>query len=206
MSESPAGTTLVGKNISPKVRIMKWRSSLELVSAGVWVAIVISTPKPFDSFASAALDARQTQTNQSKGQQIIEQALQKYEEVTARAVESAVREAYQREFAEAVPVPAIFNDVRSVDCKGNGHVMTTACAWRRARDDRTEVPLKSRVRALCLARDLSQGALADALDVSRQTINAIETGKYDPSLTLAFKMAAYFRLRIEDVFQPNGEK
>ena len=42
--------------------------------------------------------------------------------------------------------------------------------------------------------------------MSRQAINAIETGKDDPSLTRAFKIAAYFRLRIEDVFQPNGEK
>jgi putative transcriptional regulator len=53
-------------------------------------------------------------------------------------------------------------------------------------------------------RDLSQAALADALDVSRQTVNAIETGKYDPSLPLAFKIAAFFETRIEEVFDANG--
>ena len=65
--------------------------------------------------------------------------------------------------------------------------------------------MKNRVRELRLERDLSQGALADALGVSRQTINAIETGKYDPSLPLAFKMAAHFRLRIEDIFRPDKD-
>ena len=48
----------------------------------------------------------------------------------------------------------------------------------------------------------SQAELADELGVSRQTINAIETGKYDPSLDLAFKIARLFKARIEDVFHP----
>jgi putative transcriptional regulator len=48
----------------------------------------------------------------------------------------------------------------------------------------------------------SQGDLAARLGVSRQTINAIETGKYDPSLDLAFRIARLFRVRIEDVFKP----
>lgn len=48
----------------------------------------------------------------------------------------------------------------------------------------------------------SQAALAEKLGVSRQTINAIETGKYDPSLDLAFKIARLFKTRIEDVFKP----
>jgi putative transcriptional regulator len=52
------------------------------------------------------------------------------------------------------------------------------------------------------ARDWSQGDLAGRLGVSRQTINAIETGKYDPSLELAFRIAKLFRVRIEDVFHP----
>lgn len=47
---------------------------------------------------------------------------------------------------------------------------------------------------------LSQGALGDALGVSRQTINSIETGKYDPSLPLAFAIAAYFETTIEGIF------
>ncbi len=51
-------------------------------------------------------------------------------------------------------------------------------------------------------REWSQGVLAEKLGVSRQTINAIETGKYDPSLELAFKIARLFKARIEDVFQP----
>ncbi|WP_075937971.1 helix-turn-helix domain-containing protein [Halosegnis longus] len=50
--------------------------------------------------------------------------------------------------------------------------------------------------------DLSQAALGEAVDVSRQTINAIERGRYDPSLELAFKLAAHFDCRIEDIFTP----
>ena len=55
-------------------------------------------------------------------------------------------------------------------------------------------------------RGWSQADLAERLGVSRQTINALERGKYDPSLPLAFKIAALFALRIEDVFMPNGAK
>ena len=51
-------------------------------------------------------------------------------------------------------------------------------------------------------RGWAQGELAAKLGVSRQTVNAIETGKYDPSLELAFKIARLFRVRIEDVFRP----
>ncbi|WP_339104511.1 helix-turn-helix transcriptional regulator [Haloterrigena salinisoli] len=49
-------------------------------------------------------------------------------------------------------------------------------------------------------RDVTQGELADEVDVSRQTINAIERGRYDPSLELAFELAAFFDCRIEDIF------
>jgi len=52
-------------------------------------------------------------------------------------------------------------------------------------------------------REWSQASLAERLDVSRQTVNAIETGKYDPSLPLAFKIARLFELRIEEIFQPS---
>ena len=51
-------------------------------------------------------------------------------------------------------------------------------------------------------RGWSQGDLAAALGVSRQTVNAIENGRYDPSLPLAFTIAALFEARIEDVFRP----
>jgi putative transcriptional regulator len=60
--------------------------------------------------------------------------------------------------------------------------------------------MESEVRRLRAARGLSQGELAAALGVSRQTINAIETGRYDPSLTLAARLARYFGLHIEEVF------
>ena len=56
------------------------------------------------------------------------------------------------------------------------------------------------------ARGWSQSDLADRLGVSRQTVNALERGKYDPSLPLAFKIADLFALRIEEVFMPNGAK
>ena len=51
-------------------------------------------------------------------------------------------------------------------------------------------------------RRWSQAELAARLGVSRQTVNAIETGKYDPSLPLAFRISALFALKIEDIFQP----
>ncbi len=62
--------------------------------------------------------------------------------------------------------------------------------------------MKNRLKVLRAERNWSQARLADLLDVSRQTINAIETGKYDPSLPLAFKLAHLFELKIEDIFQP----
>lgn len=62
--------------------------------------------------------------------------------------------------------------------------------------------MKNRLKVLRAERDWSQAVLAEKLEVSRQTVNAIETGKYDPSLPLAFKIAALFECRIEDVFLP----
>ena len=59
------------------------------------------------------------------------------------------------------------------------------------------------MRELREARGWSQGALAEQLEVSRQTVNALETGKYDPSLPLAFRIARLFESRIEDVFLPD---
>ena len=56
------------------------------------------------------------------------------------------------------------------------------------------------VRELRESRGLSQAALGDALGVSRQTINSIETGKYDPSLPLAIAIAQYFHTNVEDIF------
>lgn len=65
--------------------------------------------------------------------------------------------------------------------------------------------MKSRLRDLREQRDWSQGELARRLGVSRQTVNAIETEKYDPSLPLAFKVSRVFRLPIERIFQDSGE-
>jgi putative transcriptional regulator len=64
--------------------------------------------------------------------------------------------------------------------------------------------MKNRVRELRVAKNWSQAELADRLEVSRQTVNAIETGRYDPSLPLAFKVARLFRVKIEDVFDPEN--
>jgi putative transcriptional regulator len=60
--------------------------------------------------------------------------------------------------------------------------------------------MKNELRVLRAERSWSQGDLAQRLGVSRQTVNALETGKYDPSLPLAFKIARLFDRRIEDVF------
>ena len=60
--------------------------------------------------------------------------------------------------------------------------------------------MKNSVRELRAAKDWSQGDLAEKLGVSRQTVNAIETEKYDPSLPLALKIARLFSLRVEEIF------
>ena len=62
--------------------------------------------------------------------------------------------------------------------------------------------MKNRLKVLRAMRDWSQSELADRLEVSRQSVNAIETGKYDPSLPLAFRLAQLFELRIEEIFTP----
>ena len=63
--------------------------------------------------------------------------------------------------------------------------------------------MRNRLREERAARRWSQADLADRLDVSRQTVNSIETGRYDPSLPLAFKIAAVFDGRIESLFFPD---
>jgi putative transcriptional regulator len=62
--------------------------------------------------------------------------------------------------------------------------------------------MKNRVRELRTALGWTQGELAERLDISRQSVNAIETGKYDPSLPLAFSLARLFKASIEDIFEP----
>jgi len=62
--------------------------------------------------------------------------------------------------------------------------------------------MKNRLKILRAEYDWSQARLAELLDVSRQTVNAIENGKYDPSLPLAFKIASLFERSIEDIFDP----
>ena len=61
--------------------------------------------------------------------------------------------------------------------------------------------MKNRLRELRAAKEWSQAELADKLGVSRQTVNAIETEKYDPSLPLAFKVARLFKTSIEEIFE-----
>lgn len=65
--------------------------------------------------------------------------------------------------------------------------------------------MKNRLRELRSGRGWSQSDLADKLRVSRQTVNAIETEKYDPSLPLAFKVSRLFKLPIEEIFEHDGE-
>lgn len=64
--------------------------------------------------------------------------------------------------------------------------------------------MKNRIHVLRAERRWSQAALGEQVGVSRQAINAVETGKHDPSLSLAFKIAEVFELKIEDVFDPKG--
>jgi putative transcriptional regulator len=65
--------------------------------------------------------------------------------------------------------------------------------------------VKNRLRVLRAERRWSQADLAGRLDVSRQTVNAIETGRYDPGLPLAFRIARLFGRSIEGVFEPDAE-
>ncbi len=65
--------------------------------------------------------------------------------------------------------------------------------------------MKNRVRDLRTAKEWSQADLADRLEVSRQTVNAIETGRYDPSLPLAFKLARLFKQPIGAIFEDEAE-
>ena len=62
--------------------------------------------------------------------------------------------------------------------------------------------MKNKLRELRAAREWSQSDLADKLSVSRQTVNAIETERYDPSLPLAFKLSQLFKMPIEEIFEP----
>lgn len=66
--------------------------------------------------------------------------------------------------------------------------------------------MKNRLRLLRAERDWSQSDLATHLGISRQSVNAIETGKYDPSLPLAFRIADLFDLRIEDIFSAEDKE
>ncbi len=62
--------------------------------------------------------------------------------------------------------------------------------------------MKNNLRVLRAEHDLTQATLAQRLGVSRQTVNALEVGKYDPGLPLAFKIAEVFSQKIEDIFEP----
>jgi putative transcriptional regulator len=66
--------------------------------------------------------------------------------------------------------------------------------------------MKNRLHVLRAERNWSQADLAERLGVSRQTVNALETGKYDPSLPLAFKIARLFAEPIEQIFQPEEDR
>lgn len=66
--------------------------------------------------------------------------------------------------------------------------------------------MKNKLKVLRAVRNWSQADLAERLDVSRQTVNALETGKYDPSLPLAFKIARLFQMPVEEIFEAEPEQ
>ena len=69
----------------------------------------------------------------------------------------------------------------------------------------THMKIENDLKVWRAKRDITQAELAEEVGVSRQTINAIETGRYNPSLELAFELASYFDCSIEDVFVPVDE-
>lgn len=75
----------------------------------------------------------------------------------------------------------------------------------RLRHRAVAIPVKNRLRVLRAERNWSQADLAKHLNVSRQTVNAIETEKYDPSLPLAFRMGRVFGQSIEEIFEPDED-
>jgi putative transcriptional regulator len=68
-----------------------------------------------------------------------------------------------------------------------------------------KISMNNKLKVLRAEKNWSQADLAEKLNVSRQTVNALETGKYDPSLPLAFKIAKLFGMTIEEIFQPEKE-
>ena len=66
--------------------------------------------------------------------------------------------------------------------------------------------MKNKLKVLRAMNDLTQEDLADKVEVTRQTINAIEKGRYNPSLDLAFKLAALFKVKIEEIFMYGDEE
>ena len=74
-------------------------------------------------------------------------------------------------------------------------------AWIDQFIDRREIIVKNRLKELREENSLNQTEMGKALDVSRQTIHAIEVGKYNPSLELAFKISRYFKKPIEKIFE-----
>lgn len=87
-------------------------------------------------------------------------------------------------------------------CKGSFTSSFRAQQEPSATSDGGRAGVKNRIRELRTAKGWSQGELAERLGVSRQTVNAIETERYDPSLPLAFVIAELFGKRIEDLFEP----
>lgn len=66
--------------------------------------------------------------------------------------------------------------------------------------------MKNRLEEIRKAKGITQGDLAEALEVSRQTVSSLENGRYNPSIILAFKIARYFDLSIEDIFIYEGDE
>ena len=77
--------------------------------------------------------------------------------------------------------------------------------FRRLQLDQSPLQMKNKLREMRATKEWSQSDLAEKLEVSRQTVNAIETGRYDPSLPLAFKLAGVFKVAIEDIFVPDKD-
>src|SRR5262245_54141133 len=99
------------------------------------------------------------------------------------------------------PIPPRLPSSSARSTSRSDSLSVSSCAGSAGTSRSGEAAMKNRIRVLRAERGWTQADLAERLEVSRNSVNAIENGKYDPSLPLAFKIAEIFKLKIEEIFE-----